>query len=121
MFCFVEGLATRDGVTIGIGLSRALECSVSVSVGVGPSLGVLDCAGRRLVMKQPLDGLWSGRAVPRAGRCVPDPLLELRDLHRAWPAMGSAAGAEQGGAGRGERGGRHRRAARWTYAMNSPC
>ena len=86
MFCFVEGLATRDGVTIGIGLSRALECSVSV--GVGLSLGVLDCAGRRLVMKQPLDGLWSGRAVPRAGRCVPDPLLELRDLHRAWPAMG---------------------------------
>jgi hypothetical protein len=45
---------------------------------------------------------WSGRAVPRAGRCVPDPLLELRDLHRAWPAVGSAAGAEQGGAGRGD-------------------
>ena len=100
VFCFVEGLATRDGVTIGIGLSRALECSVSVRVGL--SLGVLHCAGRRLVMKQPVDGLWSGRAVPRAGRCVPDPLLELRDLHRAWPAMGSAAGAEQRGAGRGD-------------------
>jgi hypothetical protein len=116
VFCFVEGLATRDGVTIGIGLSRALECSVSV--GVGLSLGVLDCAGRRLVMKQPLDGLWSGRAVPGAGRCVPDPLLELRDLRRAWPAM--AAPPAQSSAAPVVAG-RHRRAARWTYAMNSPC
>jgi hypothetical protein len=50
VFCFVEGLGTRDGVTIGIGLSRALECSVGVRVGL--SLGVLHCAWRRLVMKQ---------------------------------------------------------------------
>ena len=49
VFCFVEGLATRDGVTIGIGLSRALECSIGVRGGL--SLGVLHRAGRWLMMK----------------------------------------------------------------------
>lgn len=100
MFCFVEGLGACAGIAIGIGLSRALEYSVGVRVGL--SLGALHCARRRLVMKQPLDGLWSGRAAPRVGRRAPDLLLELRDLHRAWPAMSSTAGAEQGGSGRGD-------------------
>jgi hypothetical protein len=65
VFCFVEGLSTRDGVTIGIGLSRALECGDSVCVGL--VLRELHCAGRRLVMQLCPDGLWSGRATIRAG------------------------------------------------------
>jgi hypothetical protein len=48
VLCFVEGLSTRDGVTIGISLSRALECSDSVFLGL--PLRKLHCAGRRLVM-----------------------------------------------------------------------
>jgi heterodisulfide reductase subunit C len=47
--CCLVGLGTRDGVTIGIGLSRALECGVCLHA--GPSLRVLHVGGRRLVMK----------------------------------------------------------------------
>ena len=65
LFCFVEGLSTRDGVTIGIGLSRALECSDSFCVSL--TLRVLHRAVRRLVMQLCPDGLWSGCATIRAG------------------------------------------------------
>jgi len=96
--CVVESPAARVGATVGIGLSRALECRAGVRDGL--SLGTLHRAGRRLVMKQPVDGLWSGGAAPGARRRVLDLQLEPRDLPRAWPAIGSAAAAEQSCTGR---------------------
>jgi hypothetical protein len=74
-------------------LQRALACrALERSIGVcdGFALGVLYRARCRLVMKLRLDGLWSRS---------PNLLLELRDLRRACPAMGSVAGAcREGGA-----------------------
>jgi hypothetical protein len=74
-----------------IGLSRALERSFGVCDGF--ALGVLHRARCRLVMKLRLGRLWSRRPAS------PNLLLELRDLRRACPAMGSVAGAcREGGA-----------------------
>jgi len=96
--CCVVGLGASDGVTIGIGLLGALECSVGARAGA--ALGALHIGGRRLVMELRPQGLWTGRTAAQAGRGQPDLSLELRDLRRARSAMGSAA-AEHGGSERG--------------------
>src|SRR5580692_7422033 len=98
VFCFVERLGAGGRVTIGIGLSRALQYGGGIRIGL--ALGVAHSLGRRLVMKLRLDGLGSGWAAFCAGRCVPDLSLKLLDLRCAWPAMGSAAAAKQSGSGR---------------------
>jgi hypothetical protein len=98
--CCLVSPGTRDGVTLGIGLSRALECGVCLHA--GPSLSALHVGGRRLVMKLRPQSLWTGRAALRAGRCEPDLSFELCNLHRARPAVVSAAAAEHDGSYRGD-------------------
>ena len=97
---FVKCLGAGDGATIDIGLARSVERRGGVRIGF--ALGVLHCIGRRLVMKQPPNRLWSGGAALRARCRVPDLSLELRDLHGARAAMRSAAPAEHGSTGRGD-------------------
>ena len=76
---FVKCLGTGDRATIDIGLTRSVERRGSVQIGL--ALGILHSIGRRLMMKQPLNGLWGGGAALRAECRVPDLSLELRDLH----------------------------------------
>jgi hypothetical protein len=82
-------------------LSRALERSVGVCDGF--ALGVLYRARCRLVMKLRLDGLRSRRSASQ------NLLLELGDLRRACPAMGSVAGACREGGAESNCGGKHNR------------
>ena len=88
---FVKCLSAGDGATIDIGLARSVERRGGVRIGF--ALGVLDCIGRRLVMKQPHNRLWGGGAALQAGSSVLDLSLELGDLQGAWAAMRSAADA----------------------------
>ena len=85
-------------------LQRALACrALERSIGVcdGFALGVLHRARCRLVMKLCLDGLRSRRSAS------PNLLLELRDLRRACPAIGSVAGACREGGAESNCGGKH--------------
>ena len=97
---FVKCLGAGDRATIDIGLTRSVERRGGVRIGF--ALGVLHCIGRRLMMKQPHNGLWGGGAALRAGSSVLDLSLELRDLQGARAAMRSAAAAEHAGPGRGD-------------------
>ena len=96
----IKCLGAGDRATFDIGLTRSVERRGSVRIGL--ALGVLHSIGRRLMMKQPLNGLWGGGAALRAGSRVPDLSLELRDLKVARAATRSAAPAEHGGTGRGD-------------------
>jgi hypothetical protein len=97
---FIKCLGAGDRATFDIGLTRSVERRGSVRIGL--ALGVLHSIGRRLMMKQPLNGLWGGGAALRAGSRVPDLSLELRDLKVARAATRSAAPAEHGGTRHGD-------------------
>ena len=74
---FVKCLGAGDRATIDIGLTRSVERRGSVRIGL--ALGILHSIGRRLMMKQPPNGLWGGGAALRAGSSVLDLSLELGD------------------------------------------
>ena len=88
----VKCLGASNGATIDIGLARSIKRDDGIQVGF--PLGILHYIGRRLVMKQPGNGLWSGRAARRTGLRELDLSLELRDLGGARPAMRGATAAE---------------------------
>ena len=90
----VKCLGASNGATIEICLARSVERDGGVQVGF--PLGILHCIARRLVMKQPDNGLWSGRAARRTGCRELDLSLELYDLPGARPAMRGPAAAEHG-------------------------
>ena len=90
----VKCLGASNGATIEICLARSVERDRGVQVGF--LFGILNHIGRRLVMKQPRDGLWSGRTARRTGRRELDLSLELCDLPGARPAMRGSAEAERG-------------------------
>ena len=96
----IKCLDAGDRATFDIGLTRLVERRGSVRICF--ALGVLHSIGRRLMMKQPPNGLWGGGAALRAGSRVPDLSLELRDLHGARAAIRSVAAAEHAGTGRGD-------------------
>ncbi len=63
--CFVENLGAHGGVTVGIGLPRALQCDSGGRLGF--DLAVLHFLGRWLMVKLRLDRLGRGRAAYSAG------------------------------------------------------
>jgi hypothetical protein len=91
---FVKRLGAGNGATIEI----CLVCSVEHVGGVQVCFpfGILNHIGRRLMMKQPRNGLWSGQTARRAERRKLDLSLELCDLPGARPAMRGSAEAERG-------------------------
>jgi len=97
---FIKCLGAGDRATFDIGLTRSVERRGSVRIGL--ALGVLHSIGRRLMMKQPPNGLWGGGAALQAGCSVLDLSLELRDVQGARAAMRSTAAAEHAGTGRGD-------------------
>src|SRR5580704_12700615 len=97
---FVKCLGAGDRATIYIGPTRSVERRRSVRIGL--ALSVLHSIARRLMMKQPPNGLWGRGAALRAGSSVPDLLLELCDLQGARAAIRSAAAVKHAGTGRGD-------------------
>jgi len=97
---FIKCLEAGDRATCEIGLTRLVERRGSVRICF--ALGVLHSIGRRLMMKQPPNGLCGGGTAFRAGSGVRDLSFELRDLQGARAAMRSAAAAKHDGTGRGD-------------------
>ena len=97
---FIKCLGAGDRATFDIGLTRSVERRGSVPIGL--AFGILHSIGRRLMMKQPPNGLWGGGAALQAGCSVLDLSLELRDVQGARAAMRSTAAAEHAGTGRGD-------------------
>jgi hypothetical protein len=91
---FVKRLGASNGATTEICLARSVEHNGGVQVGF--PFGILNHIGRRLVMKQPRNGLWSGRTARRTGCRELDLSLELCDLPGARPAMRGSAEAKRG-------------------------
>ena len=54
---FIKCLGAGDRATFDIGLTRSVERRGSVQIGL--ALGILHSIGRRLMMKQPPNGLWA--------------------------------------------------------------
>jgi hypothetical protein len=91
---FVKRLGASNGATIEICLPRSVGHDGGVQVCF--PFGILNHIGRRLVMKQPRNGLWSGRTACRTGCRELDLSLELCDLPGARPATRGSAEAERG-------------------------
>jgi hypothetical protein len=97
---FIKCLEAGDRATCEIDLTRLVERRGSVRICF--ALGDLHSIGRRLMMKQPPNGLRGGGTGFRVGSRVRDLSFELRDLQGARAAMRSAAAAKHGGTGRGD-------------------
>ena len=63
-----SALGAEDRATIDIGLMRSVERRGGVRIGL--ALGVLHSIRRRLMMKQPPNGLWGVGSALRAGSSV---------------------------------------------------